>query len=413
MAEKALTPYTGLDLTDEKGMFCGKALGELGATVIKVEKPGGDPARRIGPFYHNIPDREKSLFWFFFNTNKKGITLNLDSGDGRHYFRELVKKVDFIIESFTPGYLDSLDLGFAALSKLNPKLVMISIAPFGQTGPYAKFKFDDIVGMAMGGYMQFLGDADRPPIRFTVPQSFIQAGAHAAMTGVTALYHAQVSGQGQQVDTSMVEAVARGLHQELVFWELDKFITEREGPRIVRTGLKVRQAWNCKDGQVGYRIILGAYARSLREVAAAMKKEGFPLGALGEIKDWDTLDYSQVGQEKMDAWEKVVGDYFMTHTKEELFAMSVETGWYLAPSYNVKEMAEWEHLKQRNFWAEIQHDELKDTIVYPAEPVKLDRTPYRTTFRAPLIGEHNLEIYEKLLGLSREDLIILKQEGVI
>ena len=138
--EAFLAPYRVLDLTDERGLFCGKILGDLGADVIKIEKPGGDPVRNIGPFYHDIPDPEKSLFWFAFNTNKRGITLNLEAHDGREIFKRLVKSSDFVIESFEPGYLAGLGLAYSALREINSRLIMVSITPFGQTGPYAHYK---------------------------------------------------------------------------------------------------------------------------------------------------------------------------------------------------------------------------------------------------------------------------------
>ena len=138
MAEKQetmLSPYRVLDLTDEKGLLCGKILGDLGADVIKIERPGGDPARNIGPFYHDEPDPEKSLFWFALNTSKRGITLDIEKADGKEIFKKLVKSADFVIESFAPGYLDKLGLGYSELERLNPGIIMVSITPFGQTGP--------------------------------------------------------------------------------------------------------------------------------------------------------------------------------------------------------------------------------------------------------------------------------------
>ena len=135
-----LSPFRVLDLTDELGFLCGKILGDLGADVIKIEKPGGDPSRNIGPFFHNQIHPEKSLYWFAFNNNKRGITLNLETSRGRDLFCQLAAKSDFIIESFSPGYLDGIQLGYTALSRLNPRVILTSITPFGQTGPYSRFK---------------------------------------------------------------------------------------------------------------------------------------------------------------------------------------------------------------------------------------------------------------------------------
>ena len=160
-----LGPYRVLDLTDEKGLLCGKIPGDLGADVIKVERPGGDPARNTGPFYHNEADPEKSLFWFAYNTSKRGITLDIETTDGQDIFKKLVKTADFVIESCPPGYMDRLGLSYSALERVNPGIIMVSITPFGQTGSYRDYKAPDIVAWAMGGIMYINGNADSPPVR--------------------------------------------------------------------------------------------------------------------------------------------------------------------------------------------------------------------------------------------------------
>ena len=138
--EFLLGSYRVLDLSEEMGWLCGKIFSDLGADVIKIEPVGGDPARNIGPFYHGIPGAEKSLGWFAYNTNKRGITLNIETEEGQGILRRLAKTADFIIESFPPGYLDSLGLGYSRLNEINPELIMVSITPFGQSGPSDTFK---------------------------------------------------------------------------------------------------------------------------------------------------------------------------------------------------------------------------------------------------------------------------------
>ena len=410
--EQALSIYRVLDLADEKGMFCGKILAGLGADVIKVERPGGDTARNIGPFYHNIPDPEKSLFWFFHNSDKRSITCNLETHDGRDLFKKLVEKTDFLIESFHPGYMDSLGLGYSQLSEINPKIIVVSITPFGQTGPYSNYKADDIVLQAIGGYMTFIGDEDRPPIRITVPQAYLHAAGYAAFCSLIALYYRQTMGEGQHLDVSMHDAVIRSLYTEPWDWEIDHFLVTRAGARIRRRALLTRETWSCKDGQVGYRIILGPYSKSLVGVVELMKEEGIPLGPF-EKMEMENLDYSKLDQETMDEWEETIGSYFMKHTKAELFEKSLEKGIYLAPSFNVKELLEFEQLKSRDKWVDIEHEELGDTITYFDAPVNLELTPWQVKRRAPLIGEHNEEIYRGEMELSSAELTLLKQEGAI
>jgi crotonobetainyl-CoA:carnitine CoA-transferase CaiB-like acyl-CoA transferase len=202
-----LSCYRVIDLTDEKGFLCGKILADLGADVIKIEKPGGDASRDKGPFYHNIPDPEKSLLWFAYNTSKRGITLNIETSDGKDIFKKLVKTADFVIESFVPGYMDEMGLGYSVLSKINQRIILVSISPFGQTGPFARLKASDMTVFAMGLLMSQSGDVDRPPVQVSFPQSFINASADAAVGAMVAHYYREMTGEGQQVDVSAMESV--------------------------------------------------------------------------------------------------------------------------------------------------------------------------------------------------------------
>ena len=162
-----LPPYLVLDLTDQKGWLAGKLLADLGAEVIKIERPGGDPGRNIGPFYQNVPDPEKSLNWFAYNTNKKSITLDIEMTGGKEIFKMLAVKARFIIESFKPGYMQSVGLGYDVLNHLNPEVILTSISDFGQTGPYQGYKGCDLVDQAMSGVPFQTGDDDRPPLILT------------------------------------------------------------------------------------------------------------------------------------------------------------------------------------------------------------------------------------------------------
>ncbi len=237
MADLPLRPYRVLDLSDEKGFLCGRMLGDLGADVIKVEPPGGDPSRLHGPFIRVEADSEKSLYWLAFNFNKRGVALNLETADGRELFKRMVEKADFLVETFRPGYLAGLGLGYESLKKLNSRLVMVSITPFGQTGPRAQWKADDIVAMAAGGYMAVTGDEDRPPLRVGVPQSYVLAGSQAAAGALLAHAMRQANGEGQHVDVSLQEAVASALNETMQFWHVEKQPGDRGVKRHVRFGI--------------------------------------------------------------------------------------------------------------------------------------------------------------------------------
>jgi len=205
--DAALADYRVLDLTTDTCAYCGKILADLGADVIRIEPPGGDPSRNTGPFYKEAPDPEKNLNWWAYNTSKRGVTLNLETAEGKDLLRRLANTADALIESFPPGYMDSLGLGYAALSEANPGIIVTSISAFGQTGPYRDWKGPDIVGWALGGQAFTTGDEDRAPCRISFPQAYLHAANHAASATLAALYHREITGEGQYIDVSMQEAV--------------------------------------------------------------------------------------------------------------------------------------------------------------------------------------------------------------
>jgi crotonobetainyl-CoA:carnitine CoA-transferase CaiB-like acyl-CoA transferase len=217
-----------LDLTDEKGFLCGKILADLGADVIKIEPPGGSPSRKIGPFYHDLADPEKSLYWFCYNSNKRGITLNIETRDGKEIFKRLVKDSVVVIESYDPGYLDKIGLGHSNLHKINKGIILTSITPFGQTGPYQGYKGTDIVAMAMSGILYQTGDPDLPPVNISLPQSYLHAGGDAAVASLIAYYFRERTGIGQHVDISLQQSTALYLANTISLWELEGEILTRQ-----------------------------------------------------------------------------------------------------------------------------------------------------------------------------------------
>ncbi len=204
-----LSPYRVLDLSTERGVLCGQILGDLGADVIKIEPPGGSPARRLGPFYRDTPNPNGSVFWWAYNRNKRSITLDITSSDGQAILRRLVARAHFLIESDTPGTLAAYGLGYDDLAALNPALVYVSITPFGQDGPKAHYADSDLIILAAGGPLVLTGDDDRPPVRVSVPQAYLHASAEAAVAALIAHHERQRSGRGQHVDVSAQQAVAQ------------------------------------------------------------------------------------------------------------------------------------------------------------------------------------------------------------
>lgn len=417
--ESLLGPYRILDLTDEKGLLGGKILADLGADVIKVEKPGGDAARNIGPFYKDIPHPERSLYWFAFNLNKRGITLDIESPDGGEIFKRLVKTADIVVESFEPGYLDTLDLGYDGLREINARIILTSITPFGQTGPYAHYKASDIVGWATSGMMHLCGNPDRPPVQVSAQQAYCHAAAHAAVGTMVALYHREVSGEGQHVDVSIQESVLPCIMHAAEVWDMLGFNIPRLGDIFPssRAGLPpllMRLHWPCKDGQVtwmfGGAAVAGAVA-STKALVEMANRHGMAM----ELKDydWTTFDASTLPQEEYDRIAKIFTQFLATKTKAELYKEAIEKAIFLSPLNTAKEVLENAQLAGRGFWEKVEHPELGDTITYPGAFLKLSEAPWRVWRRPPLIGEHNEEIYVKELGLSREKVVVLKQAGVI
>jgi benzylsuccinate CoA-transferase BbsE subunit len=410
-----LGPFRALDLTDEKGLLCGKILADLGADVIKIEKPGGDPVRNIGPFYHDMPDPEKSLYWFAYNMNKRGITLNIETAEGQELFNKLVQSADFVIESFPPGYMDGLGLGYSVLSEINPRIIMTSITPFGQQSPDKDFKTCDIVSMAMGGLMYTTGTPDRPPLRISLPQAFVCAGAAAAMATMVAHYYRETVGEGQHVDVSIQAAVASTLSNFVPLWELNRINLHRLGSVLSgrTSGTRQRTLWPCKDGYVIFYIMGGQIGEKTNKgIAEWMDSKGFAPDYMKQM-DWGAFDMATTDQQLQDCLEAPVAQFFLKHTKAELLEGALKRGIMVFPVSNPKDVVENYQLQSRKFWLQVEHPEMNTTITYPGFFIRASDTPCRLQCRAPLVGEHNQEIYEKELGLSEKELVNLKRVKVV
>lgn len=414
-----LTGFRALDLTDEKGDFCGKVLGDFGADVIKVEPPGGSAARRIGPFCQGTPDPEKSLSWLAFNTSKRGVTLDIEKADGRDIFRRLVKTAHFVIESGPPGYLRNLGLGYADLAGVKRDIILTSITPFGQTGPYSGYRATDLVGLAMGGLMSVLGEQDRPARISAGPQAFLQAGLQAAMASVMAHYHRQVSGDGQHVDVSMQEAVVLTVPIVAETYEFMKVDISPTGPYYFTARpqplgpLFIRYLYPCKDGHVLLMASGGhpGYVRSTRSMIAWANEEGYCLDILDiDLISWNVMTTPQETQDRL---ARSLTAFLMTQTKAELFRAALEKGIWMAPCNTTADISRDAHLEARGFWEKVDHPDLGRRLTYAGAPLKMSSDSWRIRCRAPLLGEHNTEIYAGELGLAPEELALLKARNVI
>lgn len=421
--EGMLSPYRILDLTNEHGFLCGKILGDLGADVIKIEKPCGDSGRSIGPFYNDVKEPEKSLFWMGFNTNKRGITLDIETADGRGIFKRMVDKADCVLESFDPGYMDRLGLGYSNLSQINPGIIMASISSFGQTGPYKDYKASDIVLWALSGVGYVTGDADRPPLKPSFPISYLFAATSAAIGVLVALYSRAFTGEGQHVDAPAQLGLGWATGPEAQgLWAFNKQVLKRSGRIYQRAltgvGNEVRYihhplAYECKDGSVKFfPFVQGGSLASTLALTEWVIEENMASETLKNL-DWSQFSWHTVSQETLDEITQSWGRFFLKHTKAELWEGAQKRGIMLYPILTTKDILEFDQLKKREYWEEVEHPELGTSITYPGGFVKMTEEPCRIRRRAPLIGEHNEEIYIREIGLSTEELLTLKQAKVI
>jgi len=410
-----LAPYRVLDLTDERGLLAGKILADLGADVVQIEPPGGNPARNIGPFYGDDPQPEKSLFWWAYAANKRSITLGLEQKDGQALLKKMVAEADFLVESFAPGYLDTLGLGYDVLAEINPKLVMVSITPFGQDGPYSNYQATDIVGMALGGFMYLTGDDDRAPIRISFPHFYLHGGAAGATAAMLAHTYRITSGQGQYVDVSCQQAVAKTLAHAPQIWDIEGAILKRMGVYRQTSGEnRVRINWPCKDGYVNYMVQGGSVAYSTRALLEWMKEDSFDTADLDAI-DWEKMGYGAITPELMSQLGEPLGDFFKGHTRAELVQGSLDRRILLFPVATPSALQDHSQLEARGYFKELEHPELGATVQYPGAFVKSgDGEDIAGIYRRPpLIGEHNTVIFQGELGITGSELESLKRSGVI
>jgi benzylsuccinate CoA-transferase BbsE subunit len=389
-----------LDLADEEASFCSKLLADLGARVIKIEKPGGDPCRKAGPFLENPLNPARGLSFLHNNTNKLGITLNLEHEDGKEIFLKLLQKTDVLVETFPPGSIRQKGFGFDVLSRVNLRLIHVSVTGFGESGPRSQYKSCDLVASAFGGQMYVTGSPSTPPLKPFGEQSYYTASLFAAVSILLALRKRGRIGKGEHIDISLQESAVSALDHVMVRYFHEKTVAKRQG----------RVYWNhsfcilaCKDGH-----ILLAPFQQWDTMIEWMDSEGMA----EDLKDekYREEEYRTPGinhiLEVLERWTK-------THTVQELFESGQLMRFPWAPIYSLKEVLNNPQLKERGFFIDVEHPELKRSISYPGSPYKLSCSSTDQWKRAPLIGEDNVRIYQGELGVSDEELRRLSSLNVI
>jgi CoA:oxalate CoA-transferase len=406
MPDQALSDVKVLDLTWHiAGPYCAKLLADYGADVIKVERTGeGDPARRMGPFFHDDPDPDKSGLFLHLNTNKRGITLNLKSATGKKIVKELVRDVDILVESFSPRVMPALGLDYETLEQINPKLVMVSISSFGQTGPYRDFRASEIVEYAMGGEMCSTGIAGREPLKLGGNVVQYQAGTVAAVATMGALYGADLQEEGQHVDVSIMETQAGSADRRIIYllgYACAGVLTTRWPPprEAVRMVILPQGVYPCKDGFINTLSLPQWWPRYLQALD------------MPELKDdprFQNIFSAEAGMEFDAIWYSWLAD----HTKDELFQKFLEVQIASAPVNSPADLVNNPHLREREYFTEIDHP-ATGKVLYPGAPVRLTESPWQLGRPAPLLGQHNQEVYCGQLGYNSEELVKLRESGVI
>ncbi len=426
-APAALDDIRVLDLAGEIGSYCTKLLADLGADVIKVEPPGGDPARNLPPFYHDEADPQKSLYWLNLNTSKRSVTLNIEDPEGRKLLERLVAAADVVVESFEPGYLDGLGLGYEGLGKIKPDIILTSITGFGQTGPHAHYKAPDIVGVAMGGIMWLAGDPQDPPNAPPWRQGYVSASIVAASGTLTALYHRDVSGEGQHVDVSMQEALSIAQETAMQMWDMQELLRNRHGAEtVLHITIPGIGVYECRDGGV-YGFVGTPGGAPWSDLLQWMIDDG----AAEDLTEEPYHDFCMnlnmpfltgIMREPATIADKlqllshvdqVLRRFIAGKGKWEMYEGAQRRRLLFGIVSTPEDLAKNPQLLHRRWLTPVEHPDLQDTLQYPGPPYRLSETPWAIRRRPPVTGEHNTEIFGGELGVKREDLERLSATGAI
>lgn len=427
MPASALDDIRIIDLAGEIGIYATKLLADLGADVIRIEPPGGDPMREIGPFWHDEARIDRSLSYFNLTTNRRSITLDFTKPGGRALFERLVATADVVVETYAPGYLDSLGLGYDRLCKIKPDIILTSITGFGQTGPHAGYAWSDIVGVAMGGVMTLAGEKEDPPNRPYGNQGYICAGIDGAAGTMMALVHRDNTGEGQHVDVSMQEALSINQETAMQTWDMNQQVRTRTGARgIIPIDIPGIGVYDCADGQVfAYLGTPGGApwstmlewmtregkAEDLNEEPYASMIAGLNLAFLtGLVREPEKLgERIQMLGHIYQVFARFCAGVSKWTLYEEGQRQRLMFGIVSTPEDLVKNP----QLNARNWYRSLHHDHLGDDVSYPGPPYHLAATPWALRRRPPLPGEHNHEVFVEELGVPASELEALTAAGAL
>jgi len=379
--------------------YAAKLMADLGAEVIKVEELDGDDARRRGPFPGHVEHPEKSGLFLYLNTNKLGVTLNLQTTKGQELLWRLLKEADLLIHNYAPSQMPMLGLDYAALRSFNPRLVMTSISPFGQSGPNRDLHAHDLTMWSAGGIVYLggvSGRPDLPPLKTFGQQAGFQAGVNAAVGSLGALFSRFRSGKGQHVDVSVQECLVAIMENNYISWPYDRSVASRLGFRLIP-----QDVLPCRDG---YIYFLAIEDHQWKNAVALL---GDP--------EWAAADIFQDFPSRSGNWDALkplLEDWMQDKSVQEVYHAAQARRVPFAPVSTMGDLLRSEHLNSRGFFAEITHPEAGN-LRYPGAPYRFSATPWALRSSAPCLGQHSEEIYGGRLGLTWIELEELKQQGVI
>ena len=380
-----------LDLTGEPGFFAGKLLGDMGADVVKVERPRGEPARRRPPFRG-----DESVLWLALNTSKRSAVLDWTTGAGRDAFLRLVERADVVLETERPGDLARYALGWDVLHARNPRLILGSITPFGQTGPRAAWRGSDLTIVATSGNLHCTGDPDRAPLRCALPVSYYHGSLEACAGIAFALVARERTGAGQHVDVALQETMVMPNMATASMAKMTGNRGARAGAFFRQSKSVQREIWPCKDGYVSFALRGGpARIPGLVAMVTWMDEHGMASEAL-RTKDWKAYNHNTLTQAEVDALSAEFGAFFATKTMQEIFDKAARDNLMIAPALTAKQITASKQLAARSFFVDVVQAD-GAPLRYPgAFAIRTDRAgtaePIRIRRRAPRLGEHTAEV---------------------
>jgi CoA:oxalate CoA-transferase len=403
VSEQALTGLKVVEFANlVSGPYCGKMFADLGAEVIKIESPEkGDKSRSCEPFSGNIPGMERSGLFSYLNSNKMSVTLNPGTDKGRAIFLDLVRDCDILIENHSPQEMEDLGLTYAALEKINPRLIMTSITPFGQTGPYRDYRAHEINTYQGSGYgfisTVTFAEPVPPPIKAGGRQSEFGTAQAAAVGAMCAMHERERSGLGQQIDIAIFELMAGQNESGIQHWTL----AQNEMGGVTHPVVQPICPLPASDGWI---FLMCVEDHQYDKFVGVMGKPEWTESELFANR-FLRADYA-------DALIPLLSEYTMQYTKEDLFVRGQAAHVPLAPAYTSEEVLCNEHLAARNYFVEIDHPVI-GKAKYPGAPYRLSETPWKIKSPAPLLGQHNETVYCGRLGYTLDELVKLRQSGII